>query len=332
MNEDKKEKKREAQTQIWRGFEIDRLIASGRYPNVPFLMKKFEVSEATILRDIDRLKFDFHAPVAYDRIKKGYYYTRPTFRIPANLSTEKEIVAAQLMSNLLESIRGTPIYDKAVEVFATLATDIDDNTEKGLAKRLSNRIVFLGMNPVPISDEVWSALEEALSKNRFINFEYAYYDGGEPYKVTLEPWQLLYSQGIWSLYGKDLKDQKIKFYNLPLISNVQVRSETFELPEDFEYTSRVSGNFGRYIGEETLEFKIRILSEITLNWVRTYKWTEDQKFEKQSDGSTIMTFSSNQYYPVLNWVMSQGQWMRPLAPRKLVEEWKLNVERMKSEN
>ena len=55
-NEKSKKKKRELQTQVWRGFEIDRLIAKGLYPNVPFLMKRFEVSEATILRDIERLR------------------------------------------------------------------------------------------------------------------------------------------------------------------------------------------------------------------------------------------------------------------------------------
>ena len=61
-----KHKKREPKVNIWRKFEIDRLIASGVYPNVPFLMKRFEVSEATILRDIERLRNDFNAPIEYD--------------------------------------------------------------------------------------------------------------------------------------------------------------------------------------------------------------------------------------------------------------------------
>ena len=34
--------------------------------------------------------------------------------------------------------------------------------------------------------------------------------------------------------------------------------------------------------------KLKITSEKTLNYIKTYNWTEDQKFEKQSDGSTIM--------------------------------------------
>ena len=61
-----KHKKREPKVNIWRKFEIDRLIASGVYPNVPFLMKRFEVSEAIILRDIERQRNDFNAPIEYD--------------------------------------------------------------------------------------------------------------------------------------------------------------------------------------------------------------------------------------------------------------------------
>ena len=96
------------------------------------------------------------------------------------------------------------------------------------------------MNPVPISDEVWSALEDALAKNRYITFDYGFYDGSPDAKnYSLEPWQLIFSEGMWSLYGKDMHERKTKFFNLPLISNVHLREETFELPKDFEYHKQV---------------------------------------------------------------------------------------------
>ena len=54
----------------------------------------------------------------------------------------------------------------------------------------------------------------------------------------------------------------------------------------------------------------------------------DSYITPQNDGTVIMTFSSNQYYPVLNWIMSQGQWITPLKPQQLVDEWKENVKGM----
>lgn len=308
--------------------KYDEMIASGKYPNVQDFMNEFEISEATVHRDLDALRYDFGAEsvLEYDRFEKGYYYTRPTFRVPGHLSTEKQIVAARLIQNLIESLHGTPLYNRAVEVFANFSDNIEPDKQISMGKEFSKKICFIGMEPVQISNDVWDSLERALGKNQYVTFDYQFYlDSDKTKQYTIEPWQLLYYQGMWSLYGKDLKEKKAKFFNLPLISNVEVRKESFEPPKDSEYLKNAKGNFGRYIDSETYKFKIKILSDITANYIRTYKWADDQKFETKKDGSVIMTFSSNQYYPVLNWVLSHGQWVVPLGPKKLVDEWKENV-------
>lgn len=306
----------------------DEMIASGTYPNVEDFRREFKVSEATVHRDLDALRWQFGAEflLEYDRTKKGYYYTRPTFRVPGHLTTSKQIIAARLMQNLIESLHGTPLYNQAVEVFANFSNNIESDKEITMGKELSKKICFIGMEPVQISNEVWENIETALAKNQYITFDYSFYSGNEESKqYTIEPWQLLYYQGMWSLYGKDLKEKKAKFFNLPLISNVEVRKESFEPPKDSDYLKQAKGNFGRYISSETFTFKLKITSDITANYIKTYKWTDDQKFETQDDGSVIMSFTSNQYYPVLNWVLSHGQWITPLEPAKLVEEWKENL-------
>ncbi len=324
--------KEKVKRQYLNGYErilkIDRMIATGNYPSVEDFAQETEASIPTINRDLRdlRLKFGAEDILQYDRNKKGFYYTRPSFRIPAMLTSEKQIVAAQLMSNLLNLIKNTPVYKKAIEVFNSLSDKIDDDTRLN-TKKLSNRILFLGMNPVKIDDEIWAKLEEAMSKNNYVSFDYLDYKT----RFKVQPWQLIYSEGMWSLYAynqmPEVKD--IRFYNLPGIRNLEIdKNNTFELPPDFEYTKRAKGNFRRYMGEQELKCKIKITSEKTLNYIKTYQWTEDQKFEKQDDGSTIMTFTTNQDYPVLGWVLSHGMYVQPLEPEWLVDEWKKNVRAM----
>nr|WP_318715456.1 WYL domain-containing protein [uncultured Treponema sp.] len=304
----------------------DEKIASGTYPNVKTFMDKWEISEATVHRDLDALRDDFGAAeyLEYDRFKKGYHYKSPTFRIPGLLTTERQIISAQLMSNLLNIIKGTPVYTQAIEVFTTLASNIEQDSKLN-AKKLSNRILFLGMEPVDIKDQTWGLLEEALSTNRYISFDYE--KDGHINDVTMKPYQLIYYNGMWSLYGYNTnpKYEGLRFFNLPVIKNVRIKKETFELPADFSYEKHAVGNFGRFIGNETFEFKLEILSSYTEDYAKMYKWAADQKFESQSDGTTIMTFTSNQYLPVLNWVLARGMYIKPLAPEKLVNDWKKNV-------
>ena len=154
----------------------DEMIASGTYPNVEDFRKEFKVSEATVHRDLDALRWQFGAEflLEYDRIHKGYYYTRPTFRVPGHLTTSKQIIAARLMQNLIESLHGTPLYNQAVEVFANFSDNIEPDAQISLGKELSKKICFIGMEPVQISNEVWDNIETALAKNQYITFDYSF--------------------------------------------------------------------------------------------------------------------------------------------------------------
>lgn len=304
-----------------RALQIDELIAAEKYPNVAFLMQKFECSEATVLRAIETLRNDFGAEISYDRNRKGYYYAEPHFRLIASFSTEKQIIAAHLMTNLLKIVRDTPIYNQAIEVYKSLENELDGN-EKLNAAKLENRIVFLGMNAVKIEDKLWNLIEESMMKNRLIQFDY--YKNGRRYEVTVEPWQLVYFQGMWSLYCYNKFYKETRLYNLPAITNPKILEKTFMLPPDFDFEKHSKGSFGKFIGKENYSFKLKIRKEKT-DYIRMYKWADDQKFEEQSDGTAIMTFTSNQYYPVLNWTLEKGMYVTPLAPQKLVDDWRENV-------
>lgn len=311
----KKKNEKESLATYRRIVWYDQKIAAGTYPSVKTFMEKWEISESTVHRDLDALRDDFGAAeyLAYDKFKKGYYYTSSTFRVPGMITTERQIISAQLMANLLKMIRDTPIYSKAIEVFSALSTNIEQDTRLN-AKKLSNRIVFLGMTPVHIEDETWGVLEEAMSKNRYVCFDYE--KNGNIYKVNFAPYQLIYYNGMWTLYGINDGYEGMRFFNLPVIKNIQLKKEVFVLPEDFAYEKHAIGNFGRHIGAETFVFKLQITAPWIADYARTYNWAPDQKFESQVDGSTIMTFTSNQYYPVLAWVLAKGKFVKTQASTK----------------
>ena len=66
---------RENRIKTWRILEIDRMIRDGGYPDVRQLAGHFEVSRATICRDIEFLRDFYHAPLEFDRTRHGYFYS-----------------------------------------------------------------------------------------------------------------------------------------------------------------------------------------------------------------------------------------------------------------
>jgi hypothetical protein len=61
--------------QLERFVWFDSQLKDRRFPNASHLAQQFEVSHKTAQRDITRLRDRLRAPIEYDPVHKGYYYT-----------------------------------------------------------------------------------------------------------------------------------------------------------------------------------------------------------------------------------------------------------------
>jgi len=75
---------------------IDRKIGEGRYPNCGTLAEEWEVSNKTIMRDLDYMRYQLEAPLEYSAKHRGYYYTEENFKLPAISIKESDLFAIYL--------------------------------------------------------------------------------------------------------------------------------------------------------------------------------------------------------------------------------------------
>src|SRR4051812_26640496 len=87
---------------------IDQALRTNSWPNARTLADQLEVAPRTIRRDITYLRDQLHAPVEFDPVQHGYFYSESTFRLPYFQLTEGELVALLLAERLLRQYRGTP--------------------------------------------------------------------------------------------------------------------------------------------------------------------------------------------------------------------------------
>lgn len=80
---------------------IDLQVRAGKYPSVYQLAADMEVSEKTIKRDIEFMRDRLCVPIAYDRKRRGYYYSEATWGIPAFIVTQEERRVAELAKTAL---------------------------------------------------------------------------------------------------------------------------------------------------------------------------------------------------------------------------------------
>ncbi len=70
---------------------IDLAIRADRRPDDKVLARKLEVDPRTIRHDLEYMRNTFRAPIAFDRVRRAYRYTEPTYRLPSLLLTQGEL-------------------------------------------------------------------------------------------------------------------------------------------------------------------------------------------------------------------------------------------------
>lgn len=170
MKTENKSKQKENHTKPLRLFKIEQAIQNLSYPNVERLQKELEVSRRTILRDIDELKIYYNAPIEYDRIKKGYYYSDNTYFVRNMLLTESEVFAVTGILPLMERYNNTPLKNTITKVYETLSQMLPNQVE--VQSSFMNDVEFIA-DPIPvIPEEIFYSVFKATKLHKIMKFDY----------------------------------------------------------------------------------------------------------------------------------------------------------------
>jgi predicted DNA-binding transcriptional regulator YafY len=306
---------------------IDRRIASGDYPSTRQLAEEYEVGTATISRDIEFLRDRMGAPIEYDTRRRGYCYSDKTYRLPAAFSRPEDMLALGMAKSLITLYRDTPLYAASKELLDSITAPISANGGPGKPWH-EDRIIVPPVASAPVSVPVWDSITTGLRENRIIAFEYLGLNDGGYAQRRVRPYQLLFDNGLWLLYGYAEERKDTRIFSLPRIKNPFLAEETFKLPADFDYRkNNGESRFGIFAGKKKQRYRIA-LYEDAVPWAMDRQWAADQHIEREH-GRCVLSFSSVQLNKVLEWTLSQGCAAKPLEPKELVDAWQENVREMR---
>src|SRR5208337_2642263 len=97
---------------------------TGSLPNCGHFTRELEVSRRTLMRDLDFLRDDHHAPIGYDDSRKGFHLTDPSFKLAPVELTRREVFSFSIARKLLERFEGTPLELDLRSVLAKIAASL----------------------------------------------------------------------------------------------------------------------------------------------------------------------------------------------------------------
>ncbi len=269
----------------------------------------------------------------------GKYFYNNTYAEQSKISQaidKTELSEAQkkeqisIISSFLDSIKDSPVYEKAKEFLTKEESKLKFFGNTNSANY--SRILFMGAPEADIKNETWEKIYKAMGNNSVLQIEYTPEGKCKSETYKIQPYQLIFDNGIWDLWAYSLKHGRegMRLYNLSRISYVGILElqPKFILPKNYSFKNYVVGNFGCFNDETPQLYRIKFPKD-SYAWLYSKDriWGAKQTIEECDDGY-VLSFEASQLKPILRWVLGWGKEAQPLEPADLVKCWKDAVHEM----
>ncbi len=303
---------------------IDLMIREGRYPNVPLLARQYETDKRTIERDIEYMRYQLGCPIEYDRRRRGYCYTEPTFALPAVAISESELFALCVAEKAMEHYRATPLYEPLSAAFQKILSVLPDEVNAGYSW-LNPSVTFLEQSQTRIRPEIWETVSRAMYSTREIYISYRK-PGADAYKQrTVRPYHMVSYGGEWYLAAYCCNRGQVLLFAVSRIGEAEITEKTFERPADFSITDYLGSHFG--ITRENAVHKVIVEFEPeAAPFIKERLWHDEQKLIELPNGRVRLSFSVSSLIEVKRWILSWGNKAEAIEPEILRHEIREEME------
>lgn len=302
---------------FWRLLGIHRLIKEKRYPNTRTLAEQFECSRRTAERYIEKLKDLLAAEIAYDPVKRGYYYVGGAPEFPPLRLSEGEAVAIFLAEKLLRQCRGTPYEKEVCGALQKLTALLPDEVTVD-ARDMADWVTF-DVEPLRGDEQrvaqVFADLDRARASQRTVWMQYYTASQDENREREIDPYGLHLYGGVWYVIAYCHLRNRVLIFALDRIGDYHITDKMFTIPPDFDLREYLSCSFRIERGEPR-DVVIRFAPE-QARYIRGKRWHETQALEEQQDGSLIMRVRVGGLGEMKRWVLQYGAGAEVLAPPEL---------------
>jgi proteasome accessory factor B len=306
-----------SKVQFARLIQVDQQIRKAEYPNCFSLAEDLEVSVKTAQRDLDYMRDRLNAPIEYDPLKKGYFYTSGNWFLPALSLSEGDLLAVLLASRVLEQYHGTPVAKQLEAIFKKIVESLPEKITLQ-PELVFSRFSFSGPPAKPVDHDIWTVIVRGLLHQRSVQMKYRAMETDEATERQIDPYHIANLQGEWHVFAHDHSAEELRQFAIPRMQTAKLTENRFEVPADFDPDQFLSVTFGRFAisWEKPHEVKLLFEREVT-PWVIERQWSPQQSIKKRANGQVELSFRAAGLYEVSRWVLAWGHSVRVQAPKEL---------------
>jgi proteasome accessory factor B len=295
-------------------------LKKNNYPNASSfakLLRKADVDEnfacacsvRTIMRDIETLQRDYHAPIEYDAANRGYFLLNPDWELQAPIMSDDILSMTLLGTKLATDILPEPFkgeVESAVE--RTLASNSSEFFDEAMIESL---LCATGIKAA-VDPDIFKTVFDGWRRHRVLDITYEK-PNSPMSKRLFEPHIIAFHHGIWYVKGYDYGKKEAKSLAIQRISKVSFTPKTFFTDKKLLENTRKNGLF-----EYPRISGIRLKCDGCIAFfLYEHQKTRKFKIEHQDDGSLIITLRPAIEHEVIQWIMGEVGHIEVLEPSSL---------------
>lgn len=269
------------------------LLTGDKY-SLKYLARKFEVSERTIRRYIDKL-YREGIPVECKRGVGGGVSLDSKFRLKQNFLSKNEIESLLHAINLLASTSPESANLLIKKISSVYALPCDDVFEIDFMRWYAEK-----------EDKRFEIIRDSIFKRNIISLDYI--SGYN--KITtreFEPYKLIFKYREWCLEGYCLLRQEIRVLRVSGIINLKVTNKKYQ------YKKRGEHDFDHYFHAlETVYLHLQFTDSVVSKVYRDFN-KNDIELNKDNKRTVVKTHMPNDQY-LIHLILSYGEAIEIVEP------------------
>ncbi|MFN6945988.1 MAG: helix-turn-helix transcriptional regulator [Cytophagaceae bacterium] len=280
------------------------------------------ISTRTFDKDVEDMRYDeelgYFAPISYDRLKKGYYYTDPSYSIDKIPLNSEEVNALQFAVSLLDQLKHIPLMGQ----FTGAVDKIVDAFNLNRMNKPNEEVDFIEFeNPAYIpGGHLLSNLVEAVKEKMVIQFSYKKHGESLSKHYLMDPYLLKEFRNRWYIIGKESQSKEIRIFGLDRILELEILNDYFEQDPSFDKDKFFKHSFGiTSVQDKPVEI-ILSFNPKEGDYIKSLPLHHSQKVILDNKEECRISLYVYPTYELITQILAYGKNVRVLSPESIREE------------
>ncbi len=282
---------------------------------------KVSICASTIEKDLKYMRSEHDAPICYNRLENGYYYSDKNYSLENMPLSEVDVEAIKTAANILSQFKSNPLFkqfETAIDKITnrvTISNDVQDNAIDAYVQfETSQRIE---------GAEYLELILKAIKEKTVLQFVYQSFQQEKTAKIRrVHPYLLKEYNNRWYLIGKSELKDKIITYALDRVLDLTVLSLGFSMDKKFSADYFFKHAFGITTSDKPPVRIVIQVNEVLSKYLRSQPLHHSQKYEGEEAKKHIFSFYLLLTYELKARFLGFGNDLKVLAPQELVDDIK----------